>query len=378
LLAFLAPLEALDQIFVSLLAVFSRPKAIFVRKYLLAPGLRLMVVLLLVATGAGVLFLAIGYLAAQVAGVFVYIGLLFHVLKEHGLLGHLKFRELRFPARAVFGFSVPLLTGELVVLSINTGNTMLLGMFHGAEGVANYRAVVPAATLNKFVFTSFVTLFLPMAARLFARGDLAGMRRSYWTTAALLAVFTFPVFAMTGPFAVVTTPALFGTRYSDAANVLALLSVGYFVNSALGFNTFTLQVYGRLRFLVILNVLVATLNLAVAFALIPVLGALGAAVATCLTLIVQNVVQQLALCRTIGTAFLDRAFRRPYLAIAATTAALWFFQIALSPPLWLSVLVAGVGSLVVLFTSRRVLDLADTFPELRKLPVIARFLTWPA
>src|SRR5680860_455052 len=124
ILAFLAPLEALDQVFVSLFAVFSKPRAIFVRKYLFTPALRLAVVLVLVLTGASVTFLAVGYLAAQVVGFFVYVSLLIKVLRERGLLQHLRWRRLTLPFRAVFAFSLPLITGELVFLAMNTGSVV--------------------------------------------------------------------------------------------------------------------------------------------------------------------------------------------------------------------------------------------------------------
>jgi hypothetical protein len=51
ILVILAPLEALDQIFISIFAVFSAPGAIFFRKYLFTPALRLGVVLALALTG---------------------------------------------------------------------------------------------------------------------------------------------------------------------------------------------------------------------------------------------------------------------------------------------------------------------------------------
>jgi len=80
-----------------------------------------------------------------------------------------------------------------------------------------------------------------MASRLFARGDHAALRADYWRTAAFLAVASFPVFAMTGPFASTTTVFLFGQRYEDSAVILAVMSAGYYLNSALGFNMVTLQ-----------------------------------------------------------------------------------------------------------------------------------------
>lgn len=375
ILAFLAPLEALDQVFVSLFAVFSKPRTIFFRKYLFTPVLRLLVVLVLVLTGASVTYLAIGYLAAQVVGLFVYIGLLVQVLRERGLLRYLRLRRITLPFRAVFAFSLPLISGELVYLSMNTGSVVLLGYFQSVEDVANYRAVFPSATLNKFIFTSFVTLFLPLAARLFARKDHVGLRDSYWHTAVFLAVFTFPVFALTGPFARTTTEALFGERYASASAVLALLAVGYYVNVALGFNMFVLQIYGRIRFLVIANIAVAVLSLALGFLLVPGLGALGVGISGCVTLVVQNIANQLALRSTIDTAFIDRAYLRCYLVIAVVAAALWGFEAVASPGLLASLLAAAAGSALVLILNRRSLDLAQTFPELLRIPLLGRWVS---
>lgn len=374
ILAFMAPLEALDQVFVSLFAVFSRPKAIFFRKYLFTPALRLVVVLVLVATGASVTFLAVGYLAAQVVGLLVYISLLVTVLRERGLLVHLRLRGLTFPFKAVFAFSLPMITGELVYLAMNTGSVVILGIYHSVEDVADYRAVFPAATLNKFVFSSFVTLFLPLAARLFARNDHDGVRRTYWQTALFLAVFTFPVFAMTGPFASATTQTLFGERYSDASAILALLSLGYYINIALGFNAYTLQVYGRIRFLLVSNVVIIAISLGLTLLLVPRLGALGVGISNCLTLVIQNVITQFALRSTIGTAFIDRSYLRCYLIIALVSGVLWGVDVLASPGLPASLFAAAVGSLVVLLSNRRALNLLDTFPELRRVPVLRRVL----
>ena len=374
ILAFLAPLEAFDQVFVSLFAVFSRAGAIFFRKYLLIPGLRLFVVLLLLLTGADLLFLAIGYLITQAIGMIIYIGMLSRMLRERGLLQHLHLRRLKLPARAVFAFSFPLITSELVFLSMNTGGVFLLAYFQSIEEVANYRAVYPAARLNQIILSVFVTLFLPTAARLFARADIAGLRRTYWHTAVFVAVFSFPFFAVTGPLAQETTVLLFGERYAESALVLALLSTGYYVNVMLGFNAYTLQVCGRLRFLVGANVMVAALNFGLSFALVPQFGAVGVAAANCVTLVVQNVVNQYALRASLGTSFIERAYRRCYLVIVLAAAVLWAFQLLVEPPLALALVAAATVWAGVLLASRGALELADTFPELLRVPVLRRLV----
>ena len=372
-LVFLAPLEALDQVFVSIFAVFSKPRSIFFRKYVLTPGLRLLVVVALAVSGASVMFLAIGYVATGVFGIVIYVLLLGTVLRQRDL-HPFRMRSISTPYRAVFAFSFPLLTGDLVYLSMNSGSVIQLGHFGTSADVASYRAVFPAARLNQVVFGVFVTMFLPMAARLFARGDHAGMRRSYWQTAVFLAVFTFPVFALTGPFSPATTTALFGERYAESSTVLALLAIGYYVNVMLGFNAYTLQVYGKIRYLVGVNVVVAVLNIALGFMLVPTLAAAGVAIANCVTLVVQNVLNQIALRGSLHTGFIDRSFLRCYVIIAVCTALMWGLQVTFHPGLILSVAVAAAGSLVVLLANKRVLDLPTIFPEILQIPLARRLL----
>jgi O-antigen/teichoic acid export membrane protein len=372
LLVFLAPLEALDQVFVSLFAVFSKPRTIFFRKYLFTPGLRFGVVLALALTDSSVTFLAIGYVAAGVVGLVVYVLVFLNELRARGLLRHLRLRRLVFPFRAVFSFSLPLISGELLLLSLNVGGVVALGYFHSASEVADFRAVFNPARLNTAVLHAFVPLFLPLAARLFARKDVAGLRAAYWHTGAFVAVLTYPVFALTGPLASELTVLLFGPRYADSGIVLALLSIGYYFSVVLGFNTYTLQVMERIRFLVWVNIFAALLNVGLTLLLVQRFAAVGVAAASLAVLVVQNVINQWALRGAIGTAFIDRSCVGLYLVILASSAALWTFQELVHPGLVIGVLAAALAWIVVLLVGRRAIQLGDTFPELRRIPVLER------
>jgi O-antigen/teichoic acid export membrane protein len=375
IMIFLAPLEALDMVFVSLFAVFSKPRAIFFRKYLMTPGLRLVVVLLLVTLDSSVKFLAVGYVVASVVGILLYFLLLIRVLRERGLLQQLDIRNVVFPVKAVFAFSFPLITSELVLLSLNVGGVIILELStHSMDDVAIYRSVFNSARLNTAVTAAFVTLFLPVIARLFARADMDGLRRTYWQTAAFVAVLTFPIFALTGPLAPATTVALFEARYAEAGSVLALLSVGYYFNVMLGFNAYTLQVCERIRYLVGVNVVVMALNIGLCFLLAPKYAATGVAAANCAALVTQNMLNQWALRRSMQTAFIDRSCVRCYLVIVACSLALWAFQLTVEPGIVMCLLAAGAASLIVLYASRSSLELTETFPELARIPMLGRLL----
>jgi O-antigen/teichoic acid export membrane protein len=374
ILVLLSPLEALDQVFVSLFAVFSKPTAIFFRKHVMAPGLRLVVVALLVLTQAGVIFVAVGYVLAALAGLLLYLSLLVHVRRARGRLAEFRPSRVVVPFRAVFEFSFPLITGELVLLSMTVGGVIVLGYFHSMVEVANYRAVFSSARLNTAVTASFSTLFLPVIARLHARADLAGLRSSYWHTAAFVAVFTFPIFALTGPLSPTTTVMLFGDRYAESATVLSVLALGYYVNVMLGFNAYALQVCARIRYLVGVNVVTALTNIGVYILLAPRFAAVGIAIGNCSALLVQNLLNQWALRMAIGTSFIDRGYRACYLSIVGGAVALWGFEALVSPGLLVSLAAGAATSLLVLLGSRRALHLGSTFPELLRVPLLGRIV----
>jgi O-antigen/teichoic acid export membrane protein len=371
----LAPIQALDDILMSTFAVFTKPRAIFFRKYVLAPGLRLAAILAIIAVQGDVRGLAVGYVAAGAIGVAVYTVMLVRSLRAQGLLGAVPVRSMRVPVREIYGFALPLLAVDLMFVVMNGSNVVMLGYFGDATEVADYRVVQPAAHLNLLVMTSFTLLFTPMAARLFARDDRAGIQELYWRTAIWIAVFSFPVFAATFALSHTLTVAMFGERYADSAPILALLSLGYYFSAALGFNGLTLRVYGLVRYSVVIAVLAAIANVALNLVLIPRYGALGAGIGTCLTLVVHNLLKQAGLRKGTGISVLHRRHLRVYGVIIGAVAALLALQRLLDPGFVASVALIAAASLSVLALTRGSLRVGDTFPELLRIPVVRALLS---
>jgi O-antigen/teichoic acid export membrane protein len=369
----LAPLQALDQLTLNVFAVMARPRAIFVRRYLLEPLLRLLVVVLLVAGRRSVGFLAFGYLAVGVIGVSLYGGLLVRLLRPRWVQHGLRLRRLRFPVRELFGFGLPLLSTNVVYVATTALATVVLGYFRPPSEVAAFRAVQPVAALNAMVMLSFAILFTPAAGRLWARGDREGMRDLYWQTASWLAVLTFPVFVVTTALAEPLTVQLFGARYADSATYLALLALGTYANAALGFNGLTIQMLGRIRYVVVINCSTAAFALAANLVLAPRFGAIGAAVAVLATLVLHNLLKQAGLGGT-GVGIFDPRYLRTYLTILSGTVAVALVQQLVHPPLPVGLAVAATVSLLVVGLNRRALRLAGTFPELARLPVVRRLI----
>jgi O-antigen/teichoic acid export membrane protein len=372
IMVLLAPLQALDDVLLATFAVFSRPRAIFVRKYVLAPVLRLAAIGVVIATQGGVASLAVGYVVGGVVGIAAYTAMLTATLRSEGVFAGARLRTITFPGREIYAFALPLVFVDLLHVVANTSNVIILGQFGTSSAVADYRVVLPAAHLNLLMMQSFGLLFTPLAARLFARQDREGIGELYWRTAAWIAVLSFPVFAATFASAHAMTVLLFGARYADSATIMALLSLGYYFSAALGFNGLTLRVYGLVRYSVVISVAAAVFNLAVGLTLIPLLGALGAGIATCATFFVHNILKQAGLRRGTGIRVLDPAYLRVYGVIVAASLGLVAVVTVLQPAPFVALGIVTIASVGVLMLTRETLRVGDMFPELLRMPLLRR------
>jgi O-antigen/teichoic acid export membrane protein len=367
----LAPLDAFDQLLQQLVAVFCSPRAIFLRRQVLGPGLKLAAIGLVYLLGGSVYLLAYAYLVGSAIGVSLYVATLVRQWKREGLLGYLRPGRFTLPVREVFGFSLPMISTDLSVAVRGSLVVIMLEHLRNAASVADYRAVVSVANLNTVVFDAFAFLFVPLASRMFARDDRKGIGDLYWLTSLWITILTFPVFVVTCLLAPTVTVLLFGHRYAQSGTLLSILAIGQYFNAALGFNASTLRVHGRLRYIVAGDVLGAVLSLVLGYLLIWKYGALGGAISTTLTLIVQNIFAHVGLWtgRT-GVPLFAWRYVRVYALIVLMTAGLAVYQWLLAPPPWLTAALAGVACLAAARVSRHVLDPRTTFPELLRVPAL--------
>jgi O-antigen/teichoic acid export membrane protein len=371
ILFLLTPVRAFDSLITSCFAIFASPRAIVVRRNIIGPGLQLAAVIAVVATDQPPTILAIGYVLAGVAGIGLFGVLLFRLFERHGILHSIRRREVTLPFRALFGFSLPLLSSDVVFLLRTSMVVVLLQYLATSSEVAAYQAVLPIARQNLIIYQTFAFLFVPVASRLFARGERGRLREMYWQTSVWIAVATFPALALSVALAEPITTLLFTSTYSDAAAVLAILAIGHYVNAALGFNSLTLRVQGAVRLIVMVDVVSTLIGVILSVILIQEFGALGGAIATSATMIVQNLLYQGGLVRSsIGLpgAHHVAAFISIGLAIAGLTA----LQLVFAPPLVVGVVVAGAVSLVLVGVNRGALQIGLFFPELLRVPLIGR------
>ena len=368
----LAPLQALDSLVVNVFAVFATPRSVFVRRYVLEPGLRLLVVAALVLTDGSARHLAAGYLLAGAVGLGIYIALLVRLLERTGLARRFSTAARELPVRELFAFSLPMLLSNLVAVATTELAAVLLGRYWAAPDVAAFRAVQPFAALNLVVLFSFMILFTPVAARAIARRDPGTLQEVYWRTAGWITVLTAPVVLLTTVFARPLVVTTLGGEYAGSAPYLATLALGYFANAALGYNGLVVQMLGRIRFVLVTNVAVLGFMVAADVVLIPPYGAGGAAVAVLATLLVHNAWKQGGLVGNVGP--WDGGHARTCLGVAAAGAVLGVVEVVAHPSLPVALVLCGVAGVALLRANRRRLRVADTFPEVARVPLLARVL----
>jgi Membrane protein involved in the export of O-antigen and teichoic acid len=372
----LSPMQALDNLFQNLMAVFAKPHAIFFRRCILGPCLKLAAVVLVIATHSNVYVLAACYLTVGILGVSLCGLMLYQVLQRQNLLSCVSLSALHMPVREIFKFSIPLFTTDFTLVLRITLVVMLLEHFRGTGEVAAFSAVIHIANLNSVVMESFRFLFIPEISRLFAKKDHSGINNMYWQSAIWITLVSFPVFAVCFSLAEPVTVLVFGDRYVQSGIILMLLSVGYYFNAATAFNTYTLEVYGKIRFIVLANVLAAIIGLALSLWLIPLYGAIGAAIATSSIFIAHNLLNHAGLWLGTGLVLFQWRYLKVYLSIVVATLGLLLVQRVVNSSLITSMVFISLASLLLMRMHKDVLGIQHMFPELSRVPLLQWLLGW--
>jgi O-antigen/teichoic acid export membrane protein len=125
------------------------------------------------------------------------------------------------------------------------------------------------------------------------------------------------------------------------------------------------------RYVIVTNLCIAVLAIALTIALIPPFGAVGAAMAATLSQLVLTAAWQTGIARRTTVHAIDRRYLRVHAAVLGVSAVYAAISLA-GPPLAVRILLTVAACLAVLWLSRGQLVIGDTFPELRRLPLVGR------
>ena len=190
--------------------------------------------------------------------------------------------------------------------------------------------------------------------------------------AAWVAVLSFPLFGLTFAIAPGFVPIVFGAAYASSAELLAILAIGHYVSVCMAFNSETLQVFERTRAIVQTDFVVIAIGAVLAVLLCPEFGALGAALAVTVARLAGAVGRQFVLLRTPGMRGVPSGQTGVWMKLALATAIAAFVGWVWQPNFIAQIAILGVVSLALLRSTAGRLDLAASFPELLRVPLVAR------
>ena len=205
----------------------------FFRRYLLDPLLRLAVVATVYLMAGSVFGVAVGFVAAAVIGVVVYLVLARRMLVRHRVLGGAGGR-VSVPMRLLLAAIPTGMTISLLWVVLGPLPTAVLGVQGDSTEVAYLRATLIIANLPITVSAALQTMFQAAATRLWRAQRLDELAAAYWRTGLWTALITLPVLMLSLGFAEPTVVTLFGEEYRSAASLLTLLCGGLWLVALLG------------------------------------------------------------------------------------------------------------------------------------------------
>ena len=189
--------------------------------------------------------------------------------------------------RELLAFSLPLYLAGFSFLLMSRVDIIMLGYFSTTTEVGIYRGAVALARLVVFALGAINVVFAPMIADLYHKNAFTELKTLFQTVARWSTIISLAIALPLVLFAR-DIMGIYGKDFQRGALPLYVLVTGQVINAGIGTSVPLLQMTNHPKH-VLVNSLVATVtNIALNALLIQRLGALGAAIATSLALVINS------------------------------------------------------------------------------------------
>lgn len=219
--------------------------------------------------------------------------------------------------RILMRLSLPLLASSTLNYLIFQTDTILIGHYLTRDQVGIYNSGFILSQLLASLLNAVAFIYMPVITSMQARGAEEDIKEIYRSITKWLFIITFPLFALVLLFPREILGIFFGSSYTEAGNALRFLALGELVNVLFGPVGMTLVAKGRTDMLMAGSVVGVSANIALNIVLIPRFGIEGAAVASCISLVLLN----LTAAGFLFFRFRLQPFHRYYLLPASLSAA---------------------------------------------------------
>jgi O-antigen/teichoic acid export membrane protein len=221
-------------------------------------------------------------------------------------------RAVRRLRREFWRFAAPRAVATVAQLGLQRIDVLLVAALGGLPAAALYAVAGRFVVLGQLVNQAISQAVQPRLAEALATGDRVAARRFYQTATGWLVLATWPLYLLMMAFAPLYL-GLFGEAYRTGGAIVAVLAGAALLATGCGMVDMVLAMGGRTTWNLANVALALAVTVAVDLALIPRLGALGAAIGLAAALAVNNLLPL----AQIGYALRVHPFGRGTLTAAA-------------------------------------------------------------
>ena len=266
--------------------------------------LMMVLALALILAGTGLS----GYIAAQVASAVITLFLLAAVVwKSTPPAARYPLTHLPHLEKEVVHFSAALFGISVLEFLLSQADKILLGVFLNARQVGIYAVAISLVAFVPIALQTVNQIFAPVIADLYARGERVLIGRLFQTLTKWILGLTIPLALVMVVYAHVLM-RLFGRDFEAGWPILVIGTFGQLVNCGVGSVNQLLLMSGEQRRLIKIQIVMATIAVALNAALIPWFGIMGAAAAGTMVNIANNLWSLAVVRRVLGVSPHDRSY----------------------------------------------------------------------
>lgn len=243
-------------------------------------------------------------------------------------------------------FALTVLPVGLCQLLITHSDRFMLGYLRGAADVGIYNAAVVLAGTIPIFLTSFNAVFSPMVSELHTNDDHDQLHTLFRTMTRWGVILTAPLLIVVLVFCR-QWMQIFGGGFAGGYSVLIALGCAQFVNVAAGGVGYVLLMTGHQRWELRNSLVLGSVNIVLNLVLIRSYGALGAGIATAVSLALINIVRLIEVWIAFGFHPYSKEYFKPLAAAGISLAGWGILQCVASLEGWRWL--GGVAAMLVLY-----------------------------
>jgi len=174
-----------------------------------------------------------------------------------------------------------------------------LGMFTLSSAVANFAISLRVSLLLSFILVAINIVIAPKIAYCVRHNEHSNLKKLIMNSNIIIYVISLPVFIIFF-LNVELIIDLFGAEYSEDLSIIYILLLGQLVNVLTGSVGYLLSMGGHERDLKYISLFSLSILILFSFILIPIYSEVGAAIATCTSIILQNTISAFYVKKRLG------------------------------------------------------------------------------